>query len=133
MARLIKRIIAVESQYWPLWSNVRGEAGMLQVSQNGADVLLRYDGELDPAYPKRPVDQQYWRRLEVLRILACAGCTLTQAVEHMHLTIPIYARMLAAYRCRAVEINPALSGADAWRQAVIDYNGSQDYLRKVEL
>lgn len=132
-ARLIKRIIAVESQYWPTWSNTGGEAGMLQVSQNGVDVLLRYDAGLDPAYPKRPLDQQYWKRLEVLQILACAGCSLTQTVEHMHLTIPIYARLLAAYRCRAVEINPALAGADAWRQAVIDYNGSKDYLAKVEL
>lgn len=131
-ARLIKRIIAIESQYWPIWSDANGESGMLQVSRNGVDVLLRYDADLDPQYPRRSEEAQYWKRIEVLQVLACAGCGVMQAADHMHVTIPIYARMLAAYRCRAVEINPALSGADAWRQAVIDYNGDQGYLRKVE-
>lgn len=131
-ARLIKRIIKIESQYWPIWQDTSGESGMLQVSKNGVDVLLRYDPDLDPEYPRRPADSQYWKRLEVLQVLACAGCGVLDAVQHMHVTIPIYARLLAAYRCRAVEINPALSGAEAWRQAVIDYNGDQGYLRKVE-
>ncbi len=131
-ARMIKRIIAVESQYWPVWTNARGETGMLQISRAGADVLLRYDGTLDPEYPRRPADAQYWKRLEVLQVLACAGCSVSDAVRHMHVTIPIYARLLAAYRCRAVEINPALSGTDAWRQAVADYNGAWDYVGKVE-
>jgi hypothetical protein len=131
-ARLIKRMIAVESQYWPAWSNDHGEFGMLQVSQSGADVLLRYDPRLDPDYPKRPTDQQYWKRLDVLRVLACAGCSVVQAIDHTHAVIPIYARLLAAYRCRAVEINPALAGASAWQQAASDFNGNSDYLRKVE-
>ncbi len=131
-ARLLKRIIEIESQYWPAWKSDHGETGMLQVSENGADVLLRYDPDLDREYPHRPIEQQYWRRMDVLRVLACAGCSITRAVDQMHVTIPIYARLLAAYRCRAVEITPALSGAEAWRQAAADYNGSQDYLRKVE-
>ncbi len=131
-ARLLKRIIAVESQYWPEWRNTGGEAGMLQVSTNGVDVLLRYDPDLDPSYPSSTTDQQYWRRLDVLRVIACVGCSVPQAVQHMHVTIPIYARLLAAYRCRAVEINPDLSGAAAWQQAAIDYNGDPAYIRKVE-
>jgi hypothetical protein len=131
-ARLIKRIIAVESQYWPRWTNNRREVGMLQVSQNGADVLLRYDAQLDPGYSRRKPDEQYWQRMDVMKVLACFGCSLQQALDHMHVAIPIYARLLAAYRCRAVEINPSLSGSAAWQQAVIDYNGNNDYLRKIE-
>ncbi len=131
-ARLLKRIIEVESQFWPEWDNSAGEFGMLQISQNGADVLLRYDPDLDPSYGGRSAEEQYWRRMDVLRILACAHCGIWQAVDSMQQTIPIYARLLAAYRCRAVEMQPGLAGAAAWRQAASDYNGSDDYLRKVE-
>ena len=131
-ARLLKRMIAVESQFWPLFSNENGETGLLQVSPNGADVMLRYDADLDPNYPKLKVQEQYWKRLEILNGLTCISCSLDMAVKHMRVMMPMYARLLAAYRCRSVEMNAALSGREAWRQAVMDYNGSADYLRKVE-
>jgi hypothetical protein len=40
--------------------------------------------------------------------------------------------LIAAYQCRAVTINPALVGNDTWRQSVVDYNGSADYLGRIE-
>lgn len=133
-ARLLKRMMRVESQFWPLYvGDANHETGVMQVSANGADVMLRYDASLDADYPVRTMDDQYWSRLDLLNNkFACSFCSLERAVDHTREIIPMYARLLAAYRCRAVEINPALSGDQAWRQAVIDYNGSADYLSKVE-
>lgn len=131
-ARLLKKMLMVESQFWPLWPGTDGEAGLMQVTPNGVDVLLRYDPELAPEYPSLPADQQFWMRYEIMGRLACIYCSLSDAIQRTRELIPLYARLLAAYRCRAVSMNAALAGIDAWRQAVIDYNGSAEYLGKVE-
>ena len=131
-SRLLKNVMIVESQFWPFWSEDMGEIGMMQVTDNGADVLLRYDPNLDPKYPSETTDGQFWKRLEVRNNFACDLCSLEEAINRTHALIPMYARLLAAYRCRAVAMNAALSGDDAWKQAVMDYNGSADYLGKVE-
>lgn len=131
-ARLLKRILIVESQMWPHYSGAAGETGPMQVTDNGADVMLRYDPDLDGGYPTKPQDEQTWARRSLLDLFACDICRLDQAIEHIRITIPLYTRLLAAYRCRAVSVNSALAGDAAWRQAVADYNGSEIYLGKVE-
>lgn len=133
-ARLLKRMISVESQWWPWWNGETGagETGIMQVTENGADVILRYDPNLNPDYLKEDALTQFYTRRLFLDGLTCTWCSLDQMFAHNVTIIPTYARLLAAYRCRAVEINPALSGAEAWRQAVRDYNGSPDYLARVE-
>lgn len=45
--RIIKRIVAVESQFWPGALGMAGEAGLYQFTRDGADTLLRWNG---PAY-----------------------------------------------------------------------------------
>lgn len=45
--RLIKRIVAVESQFWPGALGTVGESGLYQFTRDGADTLLRWNG---PAY-----------------------------------------------------------------------------------
>lgn len=131
-ARLLKRMIGQESQFWPLYVGAAGEIGILQVTENGADVLLRYDPTLMPWYGGVRVDAQFWLRMEQLNKFDCINCDLSQAIEHTRAMIPMYARLLAAYRCRAVSINPALTGAQAWQQAAVDFNGSGEYLRHIE-
>jgi len=131
-ARLLKRMMGIESQFWPLYVGKAGEMGVMQVTENGADVLLRFDPILDPDYSSRKEETNFWTRLSVRNQFACRFCNLGAALNHTRQLIPLYARLLAAYRCRAVSMNPSLSGLDAWRQAVIDYNGTEDYLRKVE-
>jgi len=44
---LIKRIVAVESQFWPGALGIAGENGLYQFTRDGADTLLRWNG---PAY-----------------------------------------------------------------------------------
>lgn len=131
-ALLLKRVMEIESQFWPLWSSTTGEVGLMQITENGADVFLRYDPNFDSGYPSKKVKAQNRERSSFMNSLQCYFCDLDQAISKARQLIPVFARILAAYRCRAVSINPSLNGDDAWRQAVIDYNGSIDYLRKVE-
>ena len=125
-------MMGIESQYWPLYVGAAGEVSMMQVSEMGADVLLRYDPGLAPDYTGQPEPSQFWRRLELRNAFDCHLCGIDKALRHTSDMIPMYARLLAAYRCRAVAINAALGGVPAWQQAVIDYNGNPDYLRRLE-
>ena len=132
-ARLIKAILLTESQGWPFWgTGSAGEVGAFQVTDAAADVLLRYDPALLPEYPRLGEAEQADARAALLAGLDCPYCTLSEAIQKTRENIPTYARLLAAYRCRAVSLDPALAGTDAWRQAAADYNGGIDYIRKVE-
>lgn len=131
-ARLLKRMIGIESQFWPLYIGQAGETGIMQVTENGADTLMRFDPTFKPWYSGTETDDQFWLRLDVRNSFNCINCDLFQSVEQTKARIPMYARLLAAYRCRAVSITPALAGQDAWRQAAVDYNGSGEYLRRIE-
>jgi len=42
--RLVKRIISVESQFWPTAYGIAGENGLYQFTRDGADTLLRWSG-----------------------------------------------------------------------------------------
>jgi hypothetical protein len=131
-ARLLKRMIGLESQFWPMYVGKLGEMGLMQVSENGADVLMRFDAAFKPWYPSMSIDDQFWLRLAVRNSFDCPNCDLSEAIDKTRELIPLYARLLAAYRCRAASITPGLSGKDAWQQAVVDYNGSGEYLLKIE-
>lgn len=126
-ARLLKRMMMVESQFWHYFDNgADGEIGILQVTDNGLDTLLRFDPWLDPAYQAKSPNAQAWSRAFVRHYFN------PESVQHVNQNIPYFARLLAAYHCRAVTLNPALTGADEWRQTVIDYNGTPEYLLLIE-
>lgn len=135
-AKLLKRMMRIESQFWPFYTAPAGEIGIMQVTDNGLDTLLRFDRELDPFYLERSPLNQFWSRSLTRDDLYCYGCTLEETIAKIKINMDIYARLLAAFHCRAVTINPALlapeSGDLAWRQAVTDYNGSAEYLERIE-
>jgi len=132
-ARLLKRMIAVESQFWPFYTAADGERGVMQITDNGLDVLMRFDGaDIDPYYFERGETGRLWSRAVTRDALVCVDCSLAQAVNKTKNDMPMYARLLAAFHCRAVTINPALYGDLAWAQAVADYNGSYEYLKRIE-
>jgi len=133
-AKLLKRMMSIESQYWPFYTAPAGEIGIMQVTDNGLDTLLRFDPEIDPFYFERDDINKFWSRSITRNKLYCRSCTLEEAVAHIKNNMNIYARLLAAFHCRAVTINPALleQGNLAWRQAVLDYNGNADYLTRIE-
>ena len=126
-ARLLKRIMLVESSMWAFYGAGKdGEIGIMQVTDNGLDTLLRFDPSLDPLYITKDADAQLWARA------AARPLFHADSLPNIHAHMPYYARLLAAYHCRALTLNPALTGSDAWRIAVIHYNGAPEYLLKIE-
>jgi hypothetical protein len=131
-AKLLKRMIRMESQFWPFYTAPTGENGVMQITDNGLDTLLRFDNRIDPNYFDRNDEQKLWSRSVTRDSLYCINCTLDKAVKKTKNNMSMYARLLAAFHCRAVTINPALTGDSAWQQAIVDYNGNADYLRRIE-
>lgn len=132
-ARLLKRMMMMESQFWLFYDRgADGEIGLMQITDNGLDTLHRFDLALDPDYLSRDVTSQAWSRNVTRQFLLCNHCSLQEAIDHTKNIMPYFARLLAAFHCRAVTINPALVGTDQWRQTVVDYNGSVEYLERIE-
>jgi hypothetical protein len=131
-AKLLKRMMSIESQFWPYYIGDANEIGIMQVTDNGLDALLRFDTAIDPTYHSRDDQNKAWSRNVTRQLFTCINCNLEKAIAHIKIAMPTYARLLAAFHCRAVTINPALFGDLAWRQAVVDYNGSTQYLERIE-
>lgn len=132
-AKLLKRVMMIESQFWLFYDKgADGEIGIMQITDNGLDTLLRWDPAIDPDYQSRSDDAKAWSRNVTRELFQCVNCSLMEATEKIKLNMPYYARLLAAYHCRAVTLNPALVGDDEWRQTVLDFNGSVEYLLKIE-
>jgi hypothetical protein len=118
-AHLLKRLIGVESQFWPLWvPGETGEVGLIQITDDGADIALRYSPTLtaqfcpmamDPArcslgYPFLSLNEQQLIRDAYRQGMQCLLCDVGQAVERTRSLIQIYADTLAAFRCYAGEV-----------------------------
>lgn len=132
-ARLLKRMMMMESQFWLFYDNgLDGEFGLMQITDNGLDTLHRFDFGLDPDYLSRDETEKSWSRNVTRQLLLCDFCSLQEAIDHTKNIMPYYARLLASFHCRAVTINPSLVGIDGWRQTVVDYNGSFAYLERIE-
>jgi hypothetical protein len=118
-ARLLKRVLKVESQFWPLWDErPAGEIGMAQVTLAGADQYLRW---YDPYYNTASVKNQQGMQAAFLASLRCDNCSLYEATAKERANIVTYARILRSYRFTA----------DDWRGALVRWNG-EDYASKVE-
>jgi len=114
-ARLLKGIIGVESQFWPLW-NSRAETSIAQITMDGLDIALRYDQDLAKqycaktlwdcpnGYPRLRLAEQAAVRQALYADLTCYRCDPETARQHTAEIIPLFARILRAYRCYAVEI-----------------------------
>jgi hypothetical protein len=132
-AMLLKRMMMIESQFWPFYRPAAtNEIGVMQVTDNGLDTLLRFDPAIDPSYLNRDDIGQLWSRAVTRDSLVCVSCNMEEAIAHIKNSMNLYARLLAAFHCRAVTVNPVLVGDLAWKQAVVDYNGSAVYLERIE-
>jgi len=118
-ARLLKRIMIQESQFWPQWDDQpAGEVGMVQITTNAADQYLRWyvDGYAGLSQPVQELAQA-----EFVRGLRCELCTVDQAIEKERANISIYARVLKAYRYQAAD----------WRGALVLWNG-EAYMKIID-
>jgi hypothetical protein len=118
-ARLLKRILKIESQYWPLWDERPfSEVGLAQITAAGADQYLRW---YFTDYGYATESDQLQKQAEFLNSLRCQSCDLYTALQKERENIPVYARILKAYRL----------AADDWHGALVLWNGN-DYASKVE-
>ncbi len=130
-APLLKGMLANESQFWPLWTGNAGEQGWMQLTWDGADTALRHDPELFSHYCTLAIWEPYCTGYDLLtnsqqnRVksalvadLAVSGTPL-QVADQAADDLWIYAHVLRAYACEAVELFP---DRDVWQTAAVLYN-----------
>jgi len=134
-ARLLKSMIAVESQFWPLWTGDAGEAGWLQVTWAGADIALRHNEHLFWYYCQQALhapecQRGYdllagWQKTQVQAALV-ADLTVTgtplQAAEAAASDLWTSAQILRGFACWGRALQP---DGDAWSVAAVLYNAGQ--------
>lgn len=106
-ARLLKALIAAETQFWPLWTGEDGERGLTQITDGAADMVMLYT---QPGYALLTVDGRMYARAAWRNPLACELCNLGQAVTHARRSMPRLAEALAAYWCAFGSWDAALRG-----------------------
>ena len=130
-ARLLKNILANESQFWPLWTGNAGEVGWMQLTWDGADTALRHDPELFERYCQLAIwtpyctsydnltsEMAYAVRSELVADLTVTG-TPIQAADQAADDLWIYAHVLRGYSCWAAVLYP---DRDIWETAAVLYN-----------
>ncbi len=136
-AGLLKRMIMVESQFWPLWSPPNGERGLLQLTPPGADTVLQYSQVLSSYYCPFAIDPNHcgsWGLLTpgekimveaiMMNDLACINCSPAMAARHGIETMPVNAEIMKAYYCHAASV----TGTPSWENMLIDFNAGQSCL-----
>jgi len=137
-AKLLKAMLANESQFWPLWTGDAGEVGWMQVTWDGTDTALRHDPELFARYCQRALwsgcgtgydlltdNQQSAVRSELVADLMVYG-TPVQAAALAAADLWTYAHILRAYACQAVALYP---DRDVWQSAAVLYNAGTGCIR----
>ena len=134
-ARLLKAVIGLESQFWPMAVGPIGESGMIQLTDDGADIALRYSpvlfalfcppalGSICSQIPYHLLRSHQAQKVrDALRAsLVCLHCSPGEAVDTAIPDILTYARILAAYRCYTGELVPV---ADWTTTMAVFHSGS---------
>ncbi|HYG33549.1 MAG TPA: hypothetical protein VEC99_02115, partial [Clostridia bacterium] len=145
--RLIKAIIEQETQFWPGNSRLANyEYGLGQLSQAGADVVLRWDNDLFAdicsgllyncgiAYGQMPSWLQATLRGGLLKSMnaECATCNYGIDLAKAHESIPIFARTV---RANCYQVNHMMrlkslkaSYEDMWRFTLLSYHSGYQCL-----
>ena len=136
-AVLLKRMILVESQFWPLWKPPYGERGLVQLTESGADTVLQYSARLFDYYCPIAINPPRctgWGNLTkgertaitivLMNDMSCPFCSPEMAARHARETMPVNAEILRAYYCHAAEV----TGTPSWDSALVDFNAGQDCL-----
>lgn len=132
-AALLKTMLAAESQFWPLWTGDAGEIGMIQLTWDGADTVLRYSPDLFTRYCPRAIYPTRcaagydllagWEKsrvqTELINDLRVEGTPLQASVMAAN-DLLTYARIVRAYACYTLTLYP--STPDLWTATAVVYN-----------
>jgi len=140
--RLLKALIAQETQFWPLNDPVspsRGETGLGQLTDDGADLVLHYSPILFEQWCHVAIDKSYCIRgydlisddqrqmvRDVLRAALNVTGTPRQAMQEAQGQVETWAQVLKAYYCAAGEIVRAANVAPSWEYALAAYHAGPE-------
>jgi hypothetical protein len=151
--KTIKRLFALESQFWPLWDNVsdpdQDEVGIGQLTDSGADLVLRYSNDLYtlncPAaapsldcangYDLLSPSQRSMLRTVLRRSLIDIG-TPTEAAAQAKGQILAWGNILKAYYCAAGETVNGWGDRPAsrrWDMTLAAYHAGLECIRDGEI
>lgn len=128
--KILKGVIGVESQFWPFAVGQLREISLIQLSQMGADIALRYSPELYAQYcPQAGPDancqspyggltvSQQVAVQDALRAALTPNESFAEVAQEERRKMPIYASTLRAYYCYA----GGITGAPSWDSALAVY------------
>src|SRR5271157_280227 len=129
--KLLKGLISVESQFWPLAVGTIGEAGMIQLTDPGADIALQYSpmlyhsmcpsaiGSQDCSNPYETLTSSEQSAIrDYLRAVLTFQESPKWAVSNAKDTMWINASVLSAYYCYTGE----LTGTPSWETTLAVYH-----------
>jgi hypothetical protein len=146
-ARLLKKVFARESQFWPGISTAHPEVGLGQMTEGGADTTLLWnrpffeqfcpavldESECLQGYPHiNSIQQDILRQALVNSVDAsCPDCSLGVDIPRVEKSVPIFAdTILANCNQTAMIVQNTFGGAagqwvgfeDLWRFTLVNYN-----------
>jgi hypothetical protein len=145
-AQLLKNIFSRESQFWPSVNNLNLEAGLGQLTDNGADTALLWNqpffeqfcptvfdaGICQKGYSHLSDEKRSTLRVSLVRGVDafCPDCPLGLDIDKARASISIFAETLLANCAQAgmvLDLNyslpdPGLSYDDLWRFTLVNYN-----------
>ena len=143
--KLLKAMIAQETQFWPVNDPVspsRGETGLGQLTDAGADLVLHYDPDLFNQWCHVAIDKSYCvmgydlitdaqRQMvrDVLRATLNITGTPKEAMQEARGQIETWARVLKAYYCAAGEIVRPAGVSPSWEFALAAYHSGPECVR----
>jgi hypothetical protein len=147
--RLLKAMFAQETQFWPLndpFSPSRGETGLGQLTDDGADLVLHYDPDLFSQWCHVAIDKSYCTKgydmitdvqrqmvRDVLRAALNITGTPQEAMQEARGQIETWARVLKAYYCAAGEIVRPVGVGPSWEFALAAYHSGPECVRGGEI
>jgi hypothetical protein len=147
-AQLLKNLFARESQFWPGVFSANPDAGLGQLTENGADTTLLwnpsfYGGFCALVLPYErcakgyvyleEVEKEALRQALVSSVNAtCADCALGIDLSRANFSVGVFAHTLIASCEQTAQViyntvgqapNSAASYEDLWRMTLVNYNG----------
>ena len=143
--RIIKGLIAQETQFWPMNDPVspsRGETGLGQLTDDGADLVMHYSPDLFDQWCHVAINKSYCivgydllstDRRQMVRDVFRAALLITgtprQALQEARGQILTWAMVLKAYYCAAGEIVQPAGVDPSWEYALAAYHAGPECVR----
>lgn len=141
-ARLLKRMMSAESQFWPWWVGPKGEYGLIQITDVGFDTALLYSDDLFERYCPRAVYPDHCKQgyamlspaerkavLDAVRAAVGAASSGQLGESQTAEVFQTYADILAAYYCYTGEV----SGTPTWEKTLAVYHAGAECISSGEI